>query len=408
MKIFNANPVAVVINTGDSNGYGVIRNLGRKGIPVISVDSDSANITFFSRYAVRRKCPDIEDSEEKFIDFLLNLGCHFNPKPVLFVTGDIELLAVLKHRDQLQSSYYLPPTELDIAEKLVNKKQFYKMLDELGIPHATTYFPKGLLDIERMSQDIPYPCIIKPTNSRSFRKKFQVKCFKASSDEELIELYKRVTSQREDVIIQKEISGNERYLVYTYFNRNSKPLAVCCYRKIRLLPIDYGNACLCETIWNPEVAGFALDALRKIGYRGLAEPEIQRDLEDGELKLIEINPRSTTETRLSARCGMNMEYIAYCDILGRPITKNNLQKQRIKWLDVTRDFYAVFYPNGYLAKGKLTIKDWWKSLRGEKGYAIFAQDDPLPFIVSLLKFFLEYGLKLKNYVKILSLLWRKN
>jgi D-aspartate ligase len=389
-------PVAVVVNSETPNGYGVIVNLGREGIFALSVDSNSKNVTFLSRYAQKVLCPDYTISEDNFINFLMNLGKCLSPKPVLFVTGDLKVLAVLRHREKLEQYFHIPMSSLDIVEKLVNKVVFYRMLDKFNIPHAKTYVPDNLSEVKMISQDLEYPYIIKPVQSSAFTNLFGNKCLRADSGKELVELYKKAVVEEDTLIIQQELAGTERYLVYMYLNRDSKPLAVCCCKKIRILPIDYGNACVCKTVWEPDVVNLGLNLLQKIGYYGLAEAEIQRDERDGKLKLVEINARSTTETRLTARCGMNMEYIAYRDVLGLKINKIHPTKLDVIWIEILRDIQSIFSREGYLAQKKITITQWLQSLRGEREYAFLSWDDPLPFIVLLFRFFRTYGLKKKN------------
>ena len=143
--------------------------------------------------------------------------------------------------------------------------------------------------------------------------------------------------------------------------------------------------------------------LENIGYYGIAEAELQRDPLDGKLKLIEINARTTTEARLSVRCGMNMEHIAYCDILGNRIEKNEFQIEGVKWINIISDLLATFSSSGYIRNGKLTLREWLNSLKGEREYAIFAWDDPAPFLVLLYQFLASYAFKFKTYRTILSL-----
>lgn len=389
-------PVAVVVNSGDSNGYGTIVNLGRMGIPVLSLDSNPENVTFFSRYAKKVLCPDYLISEEKYIEFLVNFGSQFYKKPVLYISGDLQLIATLKHKARLESYFYIPTTSLDVVEKLVDKVQFYKMLKKYNIPHAPTFFPETISEVEKFSPDLDYPYIIKPVQSTTFLKQFGTKCIKARFPQELIEVYRKAETGDDRLIVQKEIAGSDRYLVYTYMDQESTPLAVTCCKKIRIQPIDYGNACVCKTVWEPEAVKLCIELLEKIGYSGLAEAEIQKDENDGQFKLVEINARSTTENRLSAKCGLNMEYIAYNDMIGK-VTKTIPQGDKnIVWVDIIRDILTVFSPGGYLSEKKITISQWIGSLKGTREYAFFFWRDPLPFIILFFRFIKMYGFKSKR------------
>ncbi|MDI6793644.1 MAG: hypothetical protein QME81_12405 [bacterium] len=389
-------PTAVVVNDAGPNGYGVILNLGRAGIPVISVNPDPKNITFYSRYAAKAVSPGVE-KETELIEFLIGIGKRLSPKPVLFITGDIALLVILRHKHKLEKYFHFPIADLAIIEKLVNKKYFYQTLQEIGADHPRTYFPRDLSEVEAVRTDLHYPYIVKPVNSQSFKKKLGVKILKVNSARELIESYKKATDAGEEVVLQQEIPGEERYLVYTYFNRNLKPVAVACYKKVRLSPRKYGNACVCESVWEPEVVDFVLGVIAKLKFWGLAEPEVQRDPRDGRLKLIEINARSTTETRLSAALGMNMEFLAYSECIGKPIENNlplnNARQKKVKWITITEDLYTVFHKDGYLAHKEITIREWLKSLKGKREYAFLAWDDPLPFVVEFFRFLRSFIFK---------------
>jgi len=385
-KLVYTQAPAVVINSGDSNGYGVVINLGRQGIPVLSVDSNPKNVSFYSRYAKRILSPDPKASQSDYINFLIDLGSSLSLKPVLFTTGDEMVSVVLANRDKLDPYFHIPMVDLDIASKLLDKTEFYRMLAQFEVPHAKTYLPEDISDVEAVSANLDYPYILKPARKSNFSSKFHNKCLSANSPEMLVEHYSAATAEGEDIIVQQELLGTERYLVYVYIDSSFVPLGVCCYKKMRIFPIDYGNACVCETLWEPDAVAITLSTLKRMRYRGLAEAEIHRDKRDGQLKLVEINARSTTQTRLSARCGVNMEYLAYCDALDLEVEKNISARLGVKWINILSDFRSIFFPGGYLSQKQISLKQWFKSYRGEREYAFLAWDDPLPFTILFFRF----------------------
>ena len=54
----------------------------------------------------------------------------------------------------------------------------------------------------------------------------------------------------------------------------------------------------------------------------------------------------------------------------------------VKWIHLLRDLQSALYQ---WRRGQLTIREWWKSIRGRKGYAVFSWSDPLPFVAALYK-----------------------
>ncbi|MCB1705212.1 MAG: ATP-grasp domain-containing protein [Halioglobus sp.] len=371
-------PLAVVVNTGDANSYGIMVNLGRAGVAVISVASDPDNFTFKSRYVTPLLSPDFAVEEAAFIATLVKLGQQLASKPVLLVNGDEPMMVLLRHRAELEPFYLIPLPSYESAEALTNKTAFYPLLESLEAPHPHTLSPTTLEEVEAVAPTLDYPYIVKPSQSQTFSTLFGNKCLAVHSAAELIETYLRVRDTEPAVILQKQILGTERYLVYAYFNAQSRPLGLNSYRKVRILPTDFGNACVCETVVDAELTEMYLDLMRRLGYHGLAEAEIQRDARDGQLKFVEINARATTQTRLSAYCGVNMEYIAYQDALGLQPAPIENQQTGVRWVDLYRDLFAVFGRAGYYAQGRLSLWQWLRSLWGRRVFAYFSWEDPGP------------------------------
>jgi predicted ATP-grasp superfamily ATP-dependent carboligase len=68
----------------------------------------------------------------------------------------------------------------------------------------------------------------------------------------------------------------------------------------------------------------------------------------------------------------------YCDALSLPIPPNSANKSGgIKWISLQRDIMAA---SEYYVRGELSFKDWLKSVKGVKTFAVFSIHDPLPFI----------------------------
>ena len=80
-------PAAIVTYMGYS-GLGIVRSLGRRGIPVITLDPDASEIGMSSRFCTSRQCPAIESRKKQNLDFLVGLARSLPVKPVLFPTSD--------------------------------------------------------------------------------------------------------------------------------------------------------------------------------------------------------------------------------------------------------------------------------------------------------------------------------
>ena len=402
MQSKNSHSISVMV-TGNRccNNLGVIRGLGRRGIPIILLDVDRGSMTQYSKYISKKlTCPDPNESDIRFINFLLDVGKQMDKKCMMIPTGDTEVMALSKHKEELERFYLLPIPPFEVTQKLVNKKKFYKLLDQMSVPHPKTYFPNDISDVKIISKEITYPYLVKPIFSTNFGEDFSVKSFKANTAEELVKVYNKAILSRHEVVIQEIIPGKEIYMFYTYFNKKSEPIAICGYDKLRQYPPDFGCGSLCKSAWRSVPIDSAIRVLRAIKYHGIAEPEFKRDPRDGEYKLLEINARTSTENRLPARCGVDVEYIAYLDTVGQCTKDSSSPNSGILWVD---EFYDLLSCLIQLKEKRLGIRDMFKSLRGEKEYAIFAWDDPLPCLIfpfnissAVLRFLLK---RLRFYVK---------
>lgn len=382
-------PIAFVLGSYLTSGLGVIRSLGRKGIPVILLDSDQRNVEFFSRYCTRLLCPHPNNNEQEYLDFLLKIGKELNEKGVLFPIRDIEVLLILKNRSKLEKYYRIPMSILEISEKLLNKKIFYNTLERLNIPHPKTFFPNNISDIESISDEVAFPCIIKPSLSAHFQLDFHKKLFMAKCREELNQYFEKAISSNHEVMIQEIIPGDAQnmYGFNTYYNRNCKSVGDFMYRRIREWPLAFGNGCYIQTVDIPELKDIINSLMKKIGYHGIIDAEFKRDPRNNVFNLIEVNPRAWMQVSFPAKCGLNLPYIAYMDVTNETIEEPLSTQRDIKWLYMFEDLKSSIISIG---NDKLSIGEWIRSLKGRKEYAILTWDDPIPFLIVLAKS--SYGL----------------
>ena len=89
-------PIAVIVSSGVTcNALGVIRCFGRRSIPVIYLDADKYSLVSYSRYISKKiKCPNPEQSEDEYINTLIDFGAKLDKKPVIIPTGDSQVLAL--------------------------------------------------------------------------------------------------------------------------------------------------------------------------------------------------------------------------------------------------------------------------------------------------------------------------
>ena len=119
----------------------------------------------------------------------------------------------------------------------------------MKIPHPKTYFPKNVIDLWLMGKEVDYPYIIKPAYSSTFQEEFGRKCFLINSSQELKRAVDKLRGKSFEVMVQEIIPGEETYEFYTYLNKQSDPLGICGWDRIRQYPPGFGTGSFCKSNW---------------------------------------------------------------------------------------------------------------------------------------------------------------
>lgn len=370
------------------NGLGVIRSLGRYGIPVVGLDYHYPMPGFFSRYASSTQCPHPFHSPDQLCAFLMNRIVKGEAKGILFPTSDEFVLFVSRYRDILSKRYFFALPDEDVVESLLNKRWQYGKAHETSTPYPRTYYPTKIEDAEKIKNEIDYPVIIKPCYTHLWKEKaFGTKGFLVQDAGGLMERIGQVFSNGVDVVIQSVIPGDvtDFYEVCSYFNAHNEPLCIFIKKKIRQYPHDMGLGSLMESVWDEQLAGIALNMFRGIHYRGIGEIEFKKDPRDGVYKMIEINSRITLQNSLADYCGINLPLIQYADLLGERVHVPGRYREHARWIWAEIDYERF---KELRAQKEISTASWLRSALSCGSYAVFAWDDMGPslyFIKGFLK-----------------------
>ena len=377
----NKYNVPVIVFGGGINGLGVVRNLGRNGVTVHCV-VDEEDAVIHSKFCKKHYVvPHIQESKAVLRKFLAGIEEDLTDYAVLFPTSDLYSLHLSDLKEELEGSYYIPLASADVVRTLVEKEEFYQSLCKYSVPHPTTYFPKSLEDIGRISKEMEYPVFIKPSMSQTFWQVFHRKGFVANSEDELMKYYLLASNHNINVMFQEVIPGLAAKNVFGiegYFDKNCEPKALFAHCRLRGWPPVFGNTCLRESIPISEVTApceVTKNYLSRLGYHGLMEAEWKKDPRNGVFKLLEINARQSMQNSLPTRCGINLVLMAYLDAIDKEIRYTDSYEIGIRWIDFLNDLQSSISTN-------TTIKDWLISLKNVREWSFFAMDDLTPWIIS--------------------------
>lgn len=382
----NRKNIGVMVIGDHVQALGIIRSLGRRGIPVYLLHDKHLCISRFSRYTKQFiKTPKPSD-ESKFVNFMIELARKRGVEGwILMPTNDAAVYTLSRHKEILEGYYRVSTPCWDVVKYAYNKKLTYQLAEKIGIPIPETFYPENMEELYEILPDIRFPVIIKPAIVDRFYKKTKKKVFKANTKEELVQAYIKASHiiDSSEILVQEVIPGSPDNLYsFCSFFKNGEVMGMCIGRRRRQRPMDFGDAStFVESVYVPELVDLGKRLLRAIGYYGLSEIEFKKDVRDGEFKLLEINARTWLWHSLAIRCGVDFPYLLYEDLRGENFKLRTFFKENVRFIHIYTDLGVAIME---ILKGNMTLREYLSSLKGEKEFAVFSFNDPLPFIAETL------------------------
>jgi D-aspartate ligase len=376
------NPGAVVIG-GDYQGLGIVRSLGRRGIPVCVVDNEQS-LSRFSKYTTRFIHVNELRDERKTADTLLELGERFGWQGwVLYPTRDETVAALSRYRSELTRIFRVPTPDWNSVQWAWDKRNSYRLAQDLGIPTPRTYYLEHIDQLSQLDHLTP-PFAIKPAIKEHFIYATKAKAWCANSHFELRTLFQKASElvPRGEVMVQELIpGGGSQQFSYCAFFRDGRPVGKMVARRRRQHPLQFGRASTyVETVDAPEIEELSERFLQAIDYYGLVEVEYKLDPRDGQYKLLDVNARTWGYHSLGAQAGLDFSYMLFADQVGLPVLPGRA-RPGVAWMRLTTDLPAACM--AMLAK-EVDLRGYLRSLKACRAEAVFSSEDPLPGFAEIL------------------------
>ena len=373
-------PGAVVIG-GDYQGLGIVRSLGRRGIPVCVVD-DERSISRHSKYVARAIHVDELRDETRCVDTLLDIGARFALDGwVLYPTREETVKALSRHRERLAERFRVPTPAWETIRWAWDKRNTYALASQLGVPIPRTWYPADLDEVRALRPS--FPVAIKPAIKEHFVYQTKSKAWMARTPAELEALFEKAASLvgTSEVMVQEFIPGTgASQVAFCAFIKDGEALGRMTVRRLRQHPLDFGRAStFVETADVPQLENYSMSLLRAVDYYGLVELEYKLDARDGTYKLLDFNARTWGYHSLGGRAGVDFPYLLYLDQIGEPPNAAHA-RTGIRWVRTITDIPAAL---AAIASGQLPWRTYLRSLRSLDTDAVFCRDDPLPGLMEV-------------------------
>ena len=358
----------VVVASVFQTGLNLMRDLEHRGVRVVGVDCVPANVGFRSRYGKSYLCPDPDRQPAEWLAFMRSLAGQLGGKPVVIPAADIFVSALGAHAAELASAYRFSRASVVLQAALGTKEQQYAMAAKAGFPCPRTEYVQSQPELEAFCRGARFPCLLKPRSHREWEALpdgnplHGKKVVTADTAAQLTELYSHIDTSPPGAVVQEVVSGGDdaKYCYLSVYGTASQRLGYCVVQEFRAYPIRVGSASVVCPVLDEEIAGICDRFLRAIGYVGLCEIEVKRDARDGQVRLIEVNPRFTVTGDCAIYAGVEVGWLHYLDSIGQPVAPMKATRLDFHHIVIQRDAAAF---GQYLDAGLTTWGQWLGAYR---------------------------------------------
>lgn len=360
---------------------GVVRSLGRWGVPVYAAGAGGNMPADYSRYLQDRfELSFDEGVRGRYLDDLLDVGRQIGRRSILLPIDEPSTMFLADNDSALEECFEFPRQDRDLVHALANKRHLYELCQRWGVPTPHTLFPQDLSDVRTFCRHGHFPVVVKAIDPRVVHEDAQGKSVMiARTAEELLELFERQPDKgAPNLLLQEYIPGGSDsiWMFNGYFDDRSDCLLSFTGVKLRQCLPDTGPTSLGLCRHNETVDRSTRDFLKALGYRGIVDLGYRYDARDGRYKMLDVNPRIGSTFRLFVgHNGMDVARAAYLDLTGQPVPASSAPDGR-KWFVEQYDLLSSVMLG---RQRRLGLRSWVRSLRGIDEAAWFARDDLAPF-----------------------------
>ena len=301
----------------DLNGLGVVRALGRAGIPVLALDTEFDKPTAATRFGNKVLVSTL--SGPGFIDALLSLRQRFDRSPVLILTQEASVLTVSLERERLAGAYLFTMPPHALMADLLDKLRFQALAEGHGFP-----IPRAVRITRAQGPEVTrglrFPCVLKPTHKHAGYAKRFVKAYKVVSEEEVAGLWSQMQDVVDELIVQEWIEGNDSdvFFCLQYRPRSGAATSFAGRKTCQWPPLIGGTAtCVPAPEAAEELTALTDGFFDAVGFTGIGSMEYKRDPRDGRFYMVEPTVgRTDYQEEIAVLNGVNIPLAVYCGELG--------------------------------------------------------------------------------------------
>jgi D-aspartate ligase len=371
-------------------GLGIIRSLGRLGIPVYTVAEDHLTPAGISKYITESFVWNAGSLPRlQMLEVLARIGRNLGGPTILIPTDDLGAIRIAEESAALRQWFVFPDISAGMPKNLANKQMLYSLCRQMGVPCPSTLVPTSLSDVNDFVETARFPLVIKPA-APWLDPKLRVSI--VHTERELVDVWHRTEkSSKPNLLIQEYIPDGEDWFFHGYCNASSDCLAGFTGMKLRSFPPHTGITTLGRSVTNEALRDQAENFLKAISYAGIMDIDYRFDKRDRQYKLLDFNPRIGAQFRVFVdENNVDVARALYGDLTGQTVRRARQVDDRVFIVEP----YDLGTSMNYFWRGELSAYAWLRSFKGRKEFAWFSWDDPLPCLMAWARLTIQAAAKM--------------
>lgn len=383
-------------------GYGMVRSLKLRDIPVIAFDKKSAYPELKTDLCKIR----FYNDEEELLNQLKSLPIELGHKPVLFASSDAMVKFCSRNVEMLKNLFLMHFPHQETVDLLLEKTRFseFALKNDFTIPQTSIIRTKD--DLDMCINTLKFPCVVKPYwRDSNWKNALFPKVFFFRTRKDYEDKINHIFSVENNLIAQEWIPGNDDsiYFCLTYFDEQHNCVASLTGRKLRQWPVGTGSTSSAITVDEPFIKTETLRLFRQVAFSGFGSVEFKKHNVTGRFYIMEPTVgRPNHQSYLATANGINIPCEAYSSLTGVYFPNEPRIKKSVVWIDDPADIFSIVIN---MKNGWLNWKDLFITVFRKKSFRYLNLKDPRPFLVLWLS--VPYKL-IRKIFRIIISLFKKN
>lgn len=346
----------------------IAKSLYKSGYHLIGTFHDKLSYGVHSRY-IHEKIHLNSAGERAIVDDLLRI-IQEKDVAVIIPFGDTSAEILSKYKQEFTQYVKLTIPDYDIFMSAYDKNKLMNLCREKNYPHPITIDLSKPLDDHSLIK-FPYPALIKPnitTGGRGMTLVNSYKEYKSKIDS--------IRSKYGDCHLQQFIpEGGRQIKVQVFIDKiNHRAIGTVIWKQ-RYYPEKGGSSCCNVTIDAPDLIDMCSSVLHDLSWEGFADFDLIEDPRDGQLKIMEINPRFPACLKSAIESGIDYANMIVDYSMGRPLGSYTYRPgAKLRHVG----FECLWF---FSSKNRFRSKpNWFKWISSRLSFQDFSFSDPLPFV----------------------------